>query len=253
MFIGGQHDSEPSAGVCPLPGLSIFCALSFAVEVVVHFFRTFRGKPPSRITPIILLGSSSFLSLCVALEVLVVGLKNPSDVQRNESHLYCHVTSPIPNLVVCVLSIIFSLATMMTEVVIVVVMRKAMFQLGCEPSSLSKQFLVRLFAFSACICLVVCISIYSLISPPVGGTLSAWYILLNAVPICGVVTFGTQKDILRFYFQRKRDPNVGQQEQRMVQLSGEDVSRNSMPLDESGNGPSRQTVSSRERVTSLQP
>ncbi|PBK92509.1 hypothetical protein ARMGADRAFT_1063466 [Armillaria gallica] len=253
MFIGGQDDPEPSAGVClfqaclvhSTPALSIFCALSFVVEMLVYFFRTFRGKTPSRITPIILLASSSFLSLCVALEVLVVGLKGPGAVQRNESHLYCHVTTTAPNLVVCVLSIIMSLATMIAEVVVVVVVRKSVVRLGREPSSLPTHFLVRLFSFSACICLVVGISVYSLISPPGGGALSAWYILLNAVPIGVVVTFGTQKDILCFYFRRKQNPNVGQQQQqqRTVQLSGEDVSRNTL-LDEMGNSPSSQTISS---------
>lgn len=236
MFIGGQDDPEPSPGVClfqaclvhSAPALSIFCALSFAVEVLVHFFRTFRGKTPSRITPIILLATSSFLSLCVALEVLVVGLKSPGDVQRNESHLYCHVTTPTPNLVVCVLSIILSLATVVAEVVIVVIMRKAMVKLGRERSSLPTHFLVRLFSFSGYVCLVVCISVYSFISPPGNGALSAWYILLNAVPICGVVTFGTQKDILCFYFRRKQNLNVGQQQQGTVQLSGEGVSRNTL-------------------------
>ncbi|KAK0433424.1 hypothetical protein EV421DRAFT_2040180 [Armillaria borealis] len=251
MFIGRQDGPEPSAGVClfqaclvhSTPAFSIFCALSFVVELLVHFFCTFRGKTPSRVTPIILLASSSLLSLCVALEVLVVGLKSPGDVQRNESHLYCHVTTATPNLVVCVLSIIMSLATMIAEVVIVVVIRKTMVKLGREPSSLPTHFLIRLFSFSACICLVICISVYSLISPPEGGTLSAWYILLNAVPICVVVTFGTQKDILCFYFRRKQNLNVGQQQQRIVQHSGEDVSRNTL-LDETGNSPSSQTVSS---------
>ncbi|SJL08564.1 uncharacterized protein ARMOST_11930 [Armillaria ostoyae] len=251
MFIGGQDDPEPSAGVClfqaclvySTPALSIFCALSFVVELLVYFFRTSRGKTPSRITPIILLASSSFLSLCVFLEVLVVGLKSPENVRRHESHLYCHVTTATPNLVVCVLSIITSLATMIAEVVIVVAIRKTMVRLRREPSFLPTHLLVRLFSFSACICLVVCISVYSLIVPPDDDARSPWYILLNAVPIGGVVTFGTQKDILCFYFRRKQNPNVGKQQQRTVQPSGEDVSRNTL-LDEMGNSPSSQTVSS---------
>ncbi|KAK0189861.1 hypothetical protein F5146DRAFT_1200804 [Armillaria mellea] len=255
MFTGGQDDLEPSAGVClfqaclvySAPALSIFCALSFVVELLVYFFRTFRGKTPSRMTPIILLASSSFLSLCVALEVLVVGLQSPENVRRHESRLYCHVTTATPNLVVCVLGIIISLATMIAEVVIVVIIRKNMIQLRREPSSLPTHLLVRLFSFSACICLVVCISVYSLIVPPDGDARSLWYILLNAVPICGVATFGTQKDILCFYFRRKQTPYVGKQ-QRRVDLSGEDVSRNTL-LDEMGNSPSSQTVSSGERET----
>ncbi|KAK0236699.1 hypothetical protein EDD85DRAFT_1023515 [Armillaria nabsnona] len=220
MFIGGQDGPEPSPGVClfqaclvhSTPPFSIFCGLSFAMELLVHFFRTFRGKTPSRITPIILLVSSSFLSFCVALEVLVVGLKSPGDVQRNESHLYCHVTTTIPNLVACILGIVMSLATMIAEVVIVVIIRKNMVELGRGPSSLPTHFPIRLFSLSACICLVVCVSVYSLINPPGGGTLSAWYILLNAGPICVAVTFGTQKDILCFYFRRKQNLNVRQQQ-----------------------------------------
>ncbi len=154
-----------------------------------------------------LLVSSSFLSFCVALEVLVVyilhdlhlpyswalhvqvGLKSPGDIQRNESHLYCHVTTPIPcvlvriifvllqnyrgsrNLVACVLSIVMSLATMIAEgsssthcsvvhwlwnvVVIVIVIRKNMVELERGPSSLPTHFLTRLFSLSACICLAV--------------------------------------------------------------------------------------------------
>ncbi|KAK0213561.1 hypothetical protein IW262DRAFT_315548 [Armillaria fumosa] len=250
MFIGGQDGPEPSPGVClfqaclvhSTPALSIFCVLSFVVELLVHFFRTFRGQTPSRMTPIVLLASSSFLSLGVASEVLVVGLKSPGDVQRNESRLYCHVTTPIPNLVVCILSILMSLATMIAEVVVVVVIRKTMVKPGREPSSLPRQLLIRLFSFSACICLVVCISVYSLIDHS-GGSYSAWYILLNAVPIGAIVTFGTRKDILCFYFRRKQNLTVGQQQQGTVQLSGEDVSRDTL-FDESEYSPSSQTVNS---------
>ncbi|PBK92456.1 hypothetical protein ARMGADRAFT_1063429 [Armillaria gallica] len=141
----------------------------------------------------------------------MLGLKSPGDIQRNESHLYCHVTTPTPNLVACVLSIVMSLATMIAEVVIVVFIRKNMVEPECGPSSLPTHFLTRLFSLSACICLVVCISVYSLITPRSGGgTHSAWYILLNAGPICVAVTFGTQKDILCFYFRRKQNLNVRQ-------------------------------------------
>ncbi|PBK71601.1 hypothetical protein ARMSODRAFT_1083042 [Armillaria solidipes] len=253
MFIGGQDDPEPSPGVClfqaclvySTPILSVFCALGFIVELLVHFFRTSRGKTPSRVTPIILLASSSLLSLCVALEVLVVGLQSPEHVQRNESRLYCHLTAAKPNLVVCVLGIIMSLATMIAEVVIILVIRKTAVELRRKTSSipsLPTHLLVRLFLFSTCICFVVCISVYSVIVPPEGGALSAWYILLNGGPIGVVVTFGTQKDILCFYFRRKQNLNIGQQRRRTVRVSEEDVSRNTL-LYEMGNSPSSQNVS----------
>ncbi|SJL08549.1 uncharacterized protein ARMOST_11915 [Armillaria ostoyae] len=102
MFIGGQGGSEPSTGVClfqaclvhstPIFGTS--CALSFVMDLSVSFFCTFLGKTPPRVTPIILLASSSLLFMIGGLEALVTGLKDPEDVRRNESHLYCHITTP---------------------------------------------------------------------------------------------------------------------------------------------------------------
>ncbi|KAK0189845.1 hypothetical protein F5146DRAFT_1139337 [Armillaria mellea] len=209
MFIGGQGDAEPSPAVClfqvclvySTPFLSILGALGFIVEFLVHFFHTSRGKTPSRVVPFILLASSCFLSLCVALEALVVGLQSPEHVQRNEARLYCHLNAAKPNFVVCVLGIVMSFALMIAEVVIVVVIRKSVANLGRIPSSLPTHLLIRLFSFSACICFVVCV--YSVIVPPEGVALTAWYILLNTGPIGVVVTFGTQKDILCFYFRPK--------------------------------------------------
>ncbi|PBK92478.1 hypothetical protein ARMGADRAFT_1080549 [Armillaria gallica] len=73
MFIGGQDDPELSPGVCLFQACLVYSTpFLFIVELLVHLIRTFRGKTPSRVTPIILLASSSLLSLCVALEVLVV-------------------------------------------------------------------------------------------------------------------------------------------------------------------------------------
>ncbi|PBK92480.1 hypothetical protein ARMGADRAFT_1080551 [Armillaria gallica] len=218
MFIGGQDDPEPSPGVClfqaclvhSTPLLSVFCALSFIVELLVHLIRTFWGFNQ-------LLVSSSLLSLCVALEVLVVGLQSPEHVQRNESRLYCHLTATEPNFLIGVLGIIVSLATMIAEVVIIVVIRKTAVELRRETRStpnLPTHLLVRLFLFSTCICFALCVSVYSVIVPLEGGALSAWYILLNGGPIGVVVTFGTQKDILCFYFRRKQNLDIGQPRRR---------------------------------------
>ncbi|PBK92472.1 hypothetical protein ARMGADRAFT_161566 [Armillaria gallica] len=213
MFIGGQGGSEPSAGVClfqaclvhSTPIFGVFCALSFVTDLSVSFFCTFLGKTPPRVTPIIFLASSSLLFMIGGLEALVTGLKNPGDVRRNGSHLYCHITTPEIALVFCILGVIISFATIIAEVVMVVIMRKTIVKLRRQSSSpnieLPTSLLVRLFSFSVCICFVLCINVYSLVGPSKGSAHSAWYYLLDTAPIGGVVTFATQRDILYFYFR----------------------------------------------------
>ncbi|KAK0433408.1 hypothetical protein EV421DRAFT_1430304 [Armillaria borealis] len=215
MFVGGQDGPEPSAGVClfqaclvhSAPIFCASCALGFVTDLLVSFFCTFLGKTPPRVTPIILLASSSLLFLIGVLEALAMGLENPKDVRRNESHLYCHITTPTITLVFCILGVIISFATIIAEVAMVVIIRKTIGKLRRQSSSpnieLPTHLLVRLFSFSVCICFALCINVYSIVVPSKGSALSAWYFLLNTVPIGGVVTFATQKDILCFYFQRR--------------------------------------------------
>ncbi|PBK71596.1 hypothetical protein ARMSODRAFT_1002687 [Armillaria solidipes] len=185
MFVGGQDGPEPSAGVC------LFQAC------LVH---------SAPILPTQLLASSSLLFLIGVLEALAMGLENPKDVRRNESHLYCHITTPTiyygpSTLVFCILGVIISFATIIAEVAMVVIIRKTIGKLRRQSSSpnieLPTHLLVRLFSFSKSI------NVYSIVVPSKGSALSAWYFLLNTVPIGGVVTFATQKDILCFYLQRR--------------------------------------------------
>ncbi|KAK0478841.1 hypothetical protein IW261DRAFT_189821 [Armillaria novae-zelandiae] len=212
MFIGGQDGPEPSAGVClfqaclvhSAPIFGVSCALSFVMDLSVSFFFTFLGKTPPRVTPIILLASSSLLFLIGVLDTLATGLENPKVVRRNEAHLYCHITTPTFALVFCILGVIISFATIIAEVAMVVIIRKTIGKLRRQSGSpnieLPTRLLVRLFSFSVCICITLCINVYSIVGPSRGSALSAWYFLLNTVPIGGVVTFATQKDILCFYF-----------------------------------------------------
>ncbi|KAK0201072.1 hypothetical protein DFS33DRAFT_1357046 [Desarmillaria ectypa] len=101
MFIGGQGGQEPSAEVCLFQAClvhssPIFCAsciLGFVGELLTSFFLMSLGKTPPRVTPIIILALSSLLSLFVVLDILVMGLKNPEHIRRNESRLYCHITT----------------------------------------------------------------------------------------------------------------------------------------------------------------
>lgn len=173
----------------------------------MSFFCTFLEKTPPRVTPIILLASSSLLFLIGVLDTLAVGLANPKVVQRNESHLYCHITTPAFTLVFCVIGVTITFATIIAEVAMVVIIRKTMGKLrrqsGSPNTELPTRLLVRLFSFSVCMCIALCINVYSIFVPSKGSALSAWYVLLNTVPIGGVVTFATQKDILCFYFQRR--------------------------------------------------
>ncbi|KAK0213584.1 hypothetical protein IW262DRAFT_317797 [Armillaria fumosa] len=215
MFIGGQDGPEPSAGVClfqaclvhSTPIFAVSCALSFVMDLSVSFFCTFLGKTPPRVTPIILLASSSLLFLFGVLDTLVMGLGNPKAVRRNESHLYCHITTPTSTLVFCILGVILTFATIIAEVAMVVIIRKTLGKLRRQSGSpnieLPTRLLVRLFSFSICICITLCINAYSIVGSSKGSVPSAWYFLLNTVPIGGVVTFATQKDILCFYFQRR--------------------------------------------------
>ncbi|KAK0189860.1 hypothetical protein F5146DRAFT_1052955 [Armillaria mellea] len=211
MFIGGQGGSEPSAAVClfqaclvhSTPIFGISCALSFVMDLLVSFFCTFWEKTPPRVTPIILLASSSLLFLIGGLNALVTGLNDPGTVRRNGSQLYCHITTPAILLVFCILGVIISFATIIAEVAMIVIIRKTIVKLRRQSSSpnieLPTSLLVRMFSFSVCICFVLSINVYSLVVPDKGSAYSAWYYLLDTAPIGGVVTFATQKDILRFY------------------------------------------------------
>ncbi|KAK0463013.1 uncharacterized protein EV420DRAFT_1149858 [Desarmillaria tabescens] len=166
MFIGAQGDQEPSTGVClfqaclvhATPVFCVSCVLSFVVELLASFLLTSLGKSPPRATPIILLVLSFILSLFVLLDTLMMGLKDPKHVRRNGSHLYCHLTTSTLVLVFCVLGVIISLATMIAEVVILIIIRKTMINLKRQPSSpsieLPTHLFVRLFSFSCAFCVV---------------------------------------------------------------------------------------------------
>ncbi|KAK0236713.1 hypothetical protein EDD85DRAFT_790475 [Armillaria nabsnona] len=156
-FIGGQGGSEPSAGA------SIFFSQCTAYS---------RVFPKWCFLSTQLLASSSLLFLIGVLEALATGLKNPGDVRRNGSHLYCHLTTPEITLVFCILGVIISFATIIAEVAMVVIMRKTIVKLRRQSSS-----------------------------PNIELPTSLLNTTFESAPIGGVVTFATQKDILYFYFR----------------------------------------------------
>ncbi|KAK0201058.1 hypothetical protein DFS33DRAFT_1101328 [Desarmillaria ectypa] len=214
MFIGKQDIPEPSSAVClfqaclvhSTPILAVSSALGFVLELFIAFFLNYQGKPPSRDTPWIILASSFLVFLFVLLEALVIGVRNPDDVRRNDSYLYCHITTSIPNIILCAHGIVLSLAMMIIEVFVVIIIWKTKVKLRRQPNSadieIPTHLLLRAFSFSIFVCLTVGVTVYTLVIPPKGGTSSSWYLLLGIVPLSGVATFETQKDILRFYYWR---------------------------------------------------
>ncbi|KAK0189846.1 hypothetical protein F5146DRAFT_1002043 [Armillaria mellea] len=212
MFIGGQDDSEPSPGVCLFQVCLVYSTPILPARILLDYLK-FRLLWARLYCGALVVGA--FLPW-VSGENSVPNYSNYSEVLMHSGYHSRH-----------------------TEGLPVEVRRET-----SSIPSLPMHLLVRLFLFSTCICLVVCntcgisISIYSVIVPPEGVGLSVWYILLDVAPIGVIVTFGTQKDILCFYFRRKENIHVGQQR---VRPSEEDVNRDTL-LYEMENNPSIQNL-----------
>ncbi|KAL0958296.1 hypothetical protein HGRIS_000444 [Hohenbuehelia grisea] len=106
MFIAGsQAGPEPNHGVClfqaamvyAAPGLTSSAALAFSLEMYLLISFTLQQKRLQHRHKLALLCMPYCVLFVLKIEILVLGLKTPSSVRRdNETYMYCHLESHIP-------------------------------------------------------------------------------------------------------------------------------------------------------------
>ncbi|PBK95923.1 hypothetical protein ARMGADRAFT_753570 [Armillaria gallica] len=222
MILGQQTGQPPSAGLCifqssliyAAPVLLVSSSLAFLLEVFFVLSHAIYGSAlvSSTCTHILLLAVPSFFYMMVFSMTLLIGLQQRESIERDEWSLYCHSTASSPTFIAAIFVLIATLTMIILAVYMAFVLwntKKRLKSIGAD-DNLSSIFPPNLFfrflAFSTCILLAIGLSASILPFPT--SYWPFWKMTLTTPPIVIALSFGIQKDMIAFYWRRKRRNRV---------------------------------------------
>jgi len=164
-------------------------------------------KPHEHVFPYVM-SSISFLGAFMLL-------RDPLDVERTSSHMFCHVKSPGPATLTGILCVVPLVIALVLEAwaAILLVRHWSTFRrvLRCNSDSpVTVSILVRILVFTAVPVTGISLTITSIVSPSANVDETTWDVLLLTLPILAALAFGTRRDILRgWLFWRKDRTGAG--------------------------------------------
>ncbi|KAF8968132.1 hypothetical protein BDZ97DRAFT_1916351 [Flammula alnicola] len=210
ILLGQQTGPPPKTSVCLLQAMLIYATPVFAsftvVAFLLHVYLSIQlaVKSHSAIsqTHLILFHAipcGAFISVLV--EVLILGLLNPSTIQRHPSGMYCHLSSSIPSKITAGITICAMLAFLVLGTLVVITLRRVWRAAGQiaalqDYTQISPDIATRIIIFGFCPIIALAVSFLQYLpghNPVSMGT--KLNIVLAVLPIVASLIFGSQRDI----------------------------------------------------------
>ncbi|KDR76232.1 hypothetical protein GALMADRAFT_247523 [Galerina marginata CBS 339.88] len=212
ILLGQQTGRPPNAGICLMqamliyatPVLCSFTAVAFMLQVYLSIILSLRWN--SKISRV----QMRFLHLvpvvsffCVLIEVMIIGLLNPAQVQRTSSGVYCNLSGSLASMITAGLTILAMLMIIIVEILTAITLRRLWKSSGRTNAVANNEFLsidviARVAVFSFCPMIALAISLLQYL-PSHNIDIAKLEIAVAILPCCAILIFGSQKDLLRAF------------------------------------------------------
>ncbi|KAJ7158708.1 hypothetical protein C8R46DRAFT_1224641 [Mycena filopes] len=218
LIVGQQVGPEPSFEICVTQAALIYAApvltscisLAFLLQLYSTVSSVLRSGPMSRIRTLLAQTFPFATYLVVFLETLILGLSNRSEVARDISGMFCHLTNSLQKKVTATVVILAMLAMLVYEGLTVSLLYRnwtAFKRLRVRSNDavlLPLMIRISVFSFLPMVAMVVS-SLSYLSSSPIGD--GQTNLIVAFLPAAAAVIFGTQRDILNSWmFWKKKTP-----------------------------------------------
>ncbi|KAJ7590627.1 hypothetical protein C8J56DRAFT_538345 [Mycena floridula] len=205
LILGRQFGPAPPFGLCMLQAILIYTMptmngwthLAFVTEVYMDLrmvlFR--KQKRSDHVQALVVIPyTMSFVSFIGAFLLL----NDPTDVQRNNSHMFCHIKRPGPSTLTGILCAIPVLLALLLESYMtrLLIRHWKTFRRADSRSPVSLSILIRILAFTAVLVAGFGLTVTSFASRVTAVNEMLWDILLLTLPILAALAFGTRRDVM---------------------------------------------------------
>ncbi|KAF8968130.1 hypothetical protein BDZ97DRAFT_1916349 [Flammula alnicola] len=225
VILGQQTGPPPATSICLVQAMLIYSSPVLVlhltdVSIVVHFLRldaylsaSLSIMPNSRISRthmILFYVIPCGVPLAIIIEVLVLGLLNPSTIRRDPSGMYCDVAISIPSKITGGAVMCGLLILLVLEVLAYLrARRECTALLKSEYSTNTRQnfpgdVIARMVVFTFCALIAFSLSFVQYLPQHIAIDNGKVTLVQATLPFCAGLIFGTQMDILRVWIPRKR-------------------------------------------------
>ncbi|KAL0958295.1 hypothetical protein HGRIS_000443 [Hohenbuehelia grisea] len=218
LLIGHQSGPQPPFGLClfqammlyGVPALASFSSAIFCIEMLLLVRHVLRADHKKTVQPArrYLLAIPWIAHLGIALAVLVMGLKQPWRVLRDdETSTYCHLKAHIPARVTAGLTICGVLITLIALALTIHALYRNRDDASMQQfrhDSMINRMVLRIIIFSILPVVALILSILKFPSKVLGTRI--FVIMLSLFPLWSAVVLGLHADIFRAWAFWKRTP-----------------------------------------------
>ncbi|KAH9481984.1 hypothetical protein JR316_0006514 [Psilocybe cubensis] len=218
IIVGQQTGPPPSQAICLFQAMLVYASpvltSSTAFVFVFQVYMSFRMAANSSNQPMLSRKQVAWMNfipwigfVAVLVEILIIGIKNPNEVRRNEPGTYCSLSGSIGYGVTAGLTVLAMLAVLVMEFLTGRILRRVWknsetVQLIRNNELFSIETMARLGIF--CFCPMIALAVSCLQYFPGHSNLGASLQLAIAIlPCCAILIFGSQKDIVRAWTCQK--------------------------------------------------
>ncbi|KAJ8483286.1 hypothetical protein ONZ45_g14655 [Pleurotus djamor] len=220
VTLGQQTGSHPHFGVClfqsmliyAAPAITVSAGLAFSIEmwrIVTRATSDRRTESPR--TDVLLIIAPYIVHIVICMEVLSFGLAQRSLVARNESFMFCHLTSGTPALItgcVVILSIVVAVG-FLTSTAIHLRKHWLSFRLLQARQVVNiHKMVIRFGIFTILPTLGLILSIAQVTTTLTGDAYSILTIAVGTLPLGAALVFGTQADLLNAWKWKKDNTGI---------------------------------------------
>ncbi|KAJ8494866.1 hypothetical protein ONZ45_g9474 [Pleurotus djamor] len=219
FIVGYQLDTPPSFGVCLFQSMLVYAApvvtvtagLSFSIEMWRIVTGATSARHPSTRTEYLLLIMPYIFHLLICVEVLAFGLADKSIVERDTTHMFCHLKARIPSIITAAVVIITIVVALSFYVSTALYLRRhwaAFRNLGRVRALGMRKMLIRYGIFSVLPTLGLVFSFIRISAGLSGIGDDLLTLAVGLLPVGAALIFGTQGDLFdawKFWGKRTQE------------------------------------------------
>ncbi|KAJ8509090.1 hypothetical protein ONZ45_g8715 [Pleurotus djamor] len=222
VTLGQQTGSHPHFGICLLqsmliyaaPAITVSAGLAFSVEMwrIVTRATSDRHTESPRMD-VFLIVAPYIVHLAICMEVLAIGLSDRSLVARDETFMFCHLTSGTPSLItacVVILSIVVAVGFLTSTAIHLRKHWSAFRLLQARQVVNIHKMVIRFGIFTILPTLGLILSVTQVTAKLTGEADSILTIAVGTLPLGAALIFGTQVDLIHawMFWKWKKDDAV---------------------------------------------
>ncbi|KAF8892346.1 hypothetical protein CPB84DRAFT_1963606 [Gymnopilus junonius] len=221
LLLRQQVGPPPNRTVCFVQGTLIYpmtalnalicAALIFQVYFLLKLTR--RSRSLSQVHIFWINAIPIIISLAVLVYALIVGARDQTQIQRDNSGIRCHIVPPKVSDATAGVSVAAGIFILVTESIVVYNMfrNREVYREVLDRSKISPNFLIRICVFNIVVLIVMVCAVWSPKGLNESGRFDLGNISQAVLPAAEGLIFGTQKDILTAWKFWRRKESVSRQ------------------------------------------